>query len=202
MSKLICIDLGHGGPKPGAVGQVIVDGRPVQLLEKDVVFGLDHNAVGGIGVGNRVGHHLRKAGYRTVMTREADVDVDLMVRGRLAVRSKADVFISIHCNSHGDPAANGIEAWVHALQRNRADVLARSILEDMLRLPEFGGVRYRGVKTSSRLTVLHETYAYMPAVLIELPFLSNPNEAGLLADRYWREAAGSAIARAIGRFLV
>jgi len=200
MSKLICIDPGHGGPKPGAVGTIIVDGKSQRVAEKDVVWGTDHQAVGGIGVSNRVAHHLRKAGYRTILTRNADEDVDLAERARMAVRNKADLFVSIHCNSFGDPKANGIEAFVHPSQKNRAEVLARYILGDILKQPECRGIKDRGVKTA-KFSVLAGTYASMPAVLVELPFISNAREAGLLADRFFREAAGRAIASAICRFL-
>ncbi len=201
MNKLICIDPGHGGAKPGAVGKIIMNGQSQRLAEKDVVFGLDHNAQGGIGVSNRVGHHLRKNGLRTIMTREDDRDIELKERARIAVRNKADLFISIHCNSFTDPQANGIEVYVHPNQKNRAHILARHILDGILSQPECKGLRDRGVKTA-RFCVLEGTYRHMPAVLVELPFISNPKEAVLLADRHFREAVSSGIAASIRRFII
>lgn len=199
MNKLICIDPGHGGIKPGAVGKITINGCIQRLAEKDVVFGLDHNAPGGIGVSNRVGHHLRKNGYCTIMTREADCDIQLNERARIAVRNKAGVFVSIHCNSYADPQANGIEVYVHPNQKNGAQILSRHILDEILSQPECMGIRDRGVKTA-RFRVLEGTYAHMPAVLVELPFISNPKEATLLADRDFREATSAGIISAIGKF--
>lgn len=199
MNKLICIDPGHGGIKPGAVGKIIINGCSQRLAEKDVVFGLEHNALGGMGVSNRVGHHLRECGYRTIMTREDDRDVELNERARIAVRNKADLFVSIHCNSFTDPQANGIEVYVHPNQKNRAHILSRYILDEILRQPECKGIRDRGVKTA-RFRVLEGTYAHMPAVLVELPFISNPKEAAILADRHFREAASAGIISAIRKF--
>lgn len=199
MNKLICIDPGHGGIKPGAVGKIIIDGCAQRLAEKDVVFGLDHNAPGGIGVSNRVGHHLRKYGFRTIMTREDDRDIELYERAKIAVRNKADLFVSIHCNSYAESQATGIEVYVHPNQRNRAHILSRHILDEILRQPECKGVRDRGVKTA-RFRVLEGTYVHMPAVLVELPFISNLKEAFLLGDRHFREAASNGIASAIRKF--
>lgn len=199
MNKLICIAPGHGGIKPGAVGEVTINGCIQRLAEKDVVFGLNHNAPGGTGVSNRVGHHLREEGCRTIMTREADCDIQLSERARIAVRNKAGVFVSIHCNSYADSQATGVEVYVHPNQKNRAHILARHILDEILSQPECMGVRDRGVKTA-RFRVLEGTYAHMPAVLVELPFISNPKEATLLTDRHFREAASNGIASAIRKF--
>jgi len=201
MSKLVCIDAGHGGVKPGAVGKILSGGKLQKLMEKDVVFELDNEAIGGIGVANRIGHHLRKAGLRTIMTRKSDENVDLAERARIAVRNHAHLFVSVHCNSHTNPQANGIEVWAHPKDKRRARLLARYILDDILRQPECRGIVDRGIKTA-QFRVLSGTYAHMPAVLIELPFISNPVEAAMLADRNFREAAGKTIAGAIRRFLI
>ncbi|MHB9037102.1 MAG: N-acetylmuramoyl-L-alanine amidase family protein [Armatimonadota bacterium] len=200
MSKLICIDPGHGGPKPGSTGKVVANGKSVKLLEKDVVFGLNDQALGGNGVANRVGHHLRANGLHTVFTRSSDCDVDLSERARLAVRNKAGLFVSVHCNSFADTKSCGIEVYVHPSQKNHADQLARHILDEVLARPECSHLRDRGVKTA-KYRVLQGTYTRMPAVLVELPFISNPNEAKLLADRHFRESAAIGIAEGIRKFI-
>jgi N-acetylmuramoyl-L-alanine amidase len=200
MSKLICIDPGHGGPKPGSTGKVVANGKSVKLLEKDVVFGLDDEAVGGIGITNRVGHHLRADGFRTIMTRDDDCDIDLSERARIAVRNKAGLFVSMHCNSFADPKSGGIEVYVHPSQKNHADELARHILDEVLARPGCSHLRDRGVKTA-KYRVLQGTYTHMPAVLVELPFIRNPSEAKLLADRHFRESAAIGIAEGIRKFI-
>ena len=173
----------------------------MRLREKDVVFGYDDKAVGGIGVANRVGHYARRNGYSTVMTRDSDVYVLLADRAKIAVRNKADLFVSIHCNSYSDPKANGIEVYVHPNQKNKAHILAATILNEILLEPKCKGLRNRGVKTA-RFRVLEDTYKTMPSVLVELPFISNPVEAAMLADRYFRDAVSRGIVAGIQKFFI
>ncbi len=49
----------------------------------------------------------------------------------------------------------------------------------------------------SRLRVLRDTYRHMPAVLLEIGFLTNPHDARLLADKHFREAVAEEIADAL-----
>lgn len=190
--KVICIDAGHGGKDPGAVGN--------GLREKDVVWCDDHDATGGLGMANRIGHYLRKAGHETVYTRYSDRYVALRDRAAAAVSKKCDLFLSVHCNSASASSATGIEAYVHPQAYRREAALASGILKAIAALPESSGIRVRGVKTA-RFAVLSGTYRSMPAILLELPFVSNSKDAALLADRYWRDAAAKAIAGSIRRFL-
>ena len=89
----------------------------------------------------------------------------------------ADYFISLHTNASTSPDAGGSEAFVF----NRPSSAA-SLAEDILRgLNETTGLRNRGVSVRSGLYVLRKTA--MPAVLVELAFISNPEEAALMRDR-------------------
>ena len=89
----------------------------------------------------------------------------------------ADYFISLHTNASTSPDAGGSEAFVF----NRPSSAA-SLAADILRgLNETTGLRNRGVSVRSGLYVLRKTA--MPAVLVELAFISNPEEAALMRDR-------------------
>ena len=89
----------------------------------------------------------------------------------------ADYFISLHTNASTSPDAGGSEAFVF----NRPSSAA-SLAADILRgLNETTGIRNRGVSVRSGLYVLRKTA--MPAVLVELAFISNPEEAALMRDR-------------------
>jgi len=89
----------------------------------------------------------------------------------------ADYFISLHTNASSSPNAGGSEAFVF----NRPSSAA-SLAADILRnLNETTGLRNRGVSVRSGLYVLRKTS--MPAVLLELGFISNPEEAALMRDR-------------------
>ena len=86
----------------------------------------------------------------------------------------ADYFISLHTNAALDASASGSEAYVYALD-STAFYLAEDILEQLARST---GLRNRGVQARPTLYVLRKTA--MPAVLVELGFISNPSDAALM----------------------
>lgn len=88
----------------------------------------------------------------------------------------ADYFISIHTNASLSPSANGTEVLVYS-SPSRAASLADDVLEE---LTEITGFANRGVKLRPGLYVLRKTN--MPAILVELGFISNPYEANFMAN--------------------
>ncbi len=99
----IVIDAGHGGKDPGTSGHGI--------REKDVV----------LSVSRKVGAYLeRELGVRVVYTRTDDTFVPLAERGRIANRSGGKLFVSIHANAAGNPAAYGTETFFMGLAKNSA----------------------------------------------------------------------------------
>ena len=90
--------------------------------------------------------------------------------------SDADIFVSLHCNAaNGD--ARGSEVEVYDNNGGEACVLAQCILEQIVTSL---GTTDRGLKDRSGLAVLRGTS--MPAVLVELAFIDNPDDAKLLAN--------------------
>ena len=86
----------------------------------------------------------------------------------------ADLFVSLHTNASLDTSANGAESLVYRIPSTAAEI-ARSIQSSLTSLT---GLRNRGVVARPGLYVLRKTK--MPAVLVEMGFLSNPSEAALL----------------------
>lgn len=86
----------------------------------------------------------------------------------------ADYFISIHTNSSDIPSAGGVEAFSYS-RPSSAFSLGESILDN---LSEATGFRDRGMKVRPGLYVLRKTA--MPAILLEIGFISNPEEAALM----------------------
>ena len=101
----------------------------------------------------------------------------LRTRVQAANQWGADYFISLHCNANPNPQANGSEAYVYQ-RRGEAYPFAENILFEMTKTT---GLRNRGVMINPALYVLRRTM--MPAVLVEMGFITNPEEAQLLESQ-------------------
>ena len=88
----------------------------------------------------------------------------------------ADYFISLHTNASSIPEATGVEAFAYA-QPSRAFSLGEDIVES---LSEATGLKNRGMKVRPGLYVLRRTA--MPAVLVELGFITNATDAALMVE--------------------
>ena len=102
----------------------------------------------------------------------------LRVRVEQANAFGADLFISIHTNAAENPLATGTEALVYS----PSSTVAREVAERILRQLQLQtGLRNRGIVYRPGLYVLRRTQ--MPAVLVELGFITNPTDAALMVDR-------------------
>ncbi len=89
----------------------------------------------------------------------------------------ADYFISIHTNASSNPDASGTEAFAYS-SPSRAFSLGEDIVEG---ISAATGLRNRGMKVRPGLYVLRRTA--MPAVLVELGFITSPSDAALMNSR-------------------
>jgi len=168
----ICIDPGHGMPKdPGAVG-------PSGLKESVVV----------LEISRLVADMLQSGNISTLLTREQEVFVELGQRCELANDWGANYFVSIHCNSDG-PDAVGIET----LYKSQKGLMLASPVQRAL--VEATGDRDRGVKYRHDLHVLNATI--MPAILVEVAFISHPGTEARLKTEDYRALLAKAIAGAL-----
>ncbi|EGO63995.1 N-acetylmuramoyl-L-alanine amidase family protein [Acetonema longum] len=177
----ICIDPGHSGlPDPGAVG-------PGGTKESDITW----------AVAQKLRDILRTEGYQCLLTRCGDdpQSDDLAYRVRLANDAAADVFVSIHCNAAASSQAHGTETW-HCAGCTASRQLAKLIQAELAAALELTD---RGIKTGQSLYVLLHTL--MPAVLVELAFISNPAEEELLRQESFQHQAACAIAAGLGKWL-
>ena len=168
MSTKIYIDQGHNpvNPNAGAEGN--------GLREQDLVY----------VIGQRLAERLRADGNFEVRlsrpSRESQLgtstSTSLAARVNEANRWGADYFISLHTNAASSPSANGSEALVYD-KSGRSFGFAEDILTNMVNVT---GLRDRGVKARPGLYVLRKTR--MPAVLLELGFITNPGDAALMRD--------------------
>ncbi len=204
--RTVMIDPGHGGKDPGAQG---LRG----LTEKDV----------NLRFAKILGEALRKKGLTVLFTRTTDVFIPLEARTEMANTKGADLFVSIHCNSHGDAGSQGLETYSLNLANSRdaVRVAARenavsqkkvsdlqAILTDLMlsaktaeskdlaRLVQKRALSALRGSWRTRDRGPHEAPffvligANMPAVLVELGYITNPDEAKRLdADAYLRDLA-------------
>lgn len=92
---LIVIDPGHGGKDPGALGKKGTKEKTITLK-----------------ISKKLRELIRKRiGARVLLTREKDKFLELEERVEIANSKKADVFISIHVNSHPKKSIRGLEVY-------------------------------------------------------------------------------------------
>ena len=96
----------------------------------------------------------------------------------------ADYFISVHVNSNNNPNINGSEVYIYRTG-TKAEQLATDILNEIVRRV---GTKNNGVRTNPALYVLRKTN--MPAVLVELAYISNENDVEKLRNDQYQFAYG------------
>ncbi|MCH4552575.1 N-acetylmuramoyl-L-alanine amidase family protein [Aestuariibaculum lutulentum] len=100
---VVVLDAGHGGHDPGNMGN--------GYKEKDIA----------LKIVLEVGRMIEKnPDIKVVYTRKSDVFVDLFVRGQIANKANADLFVSVHCNAHHS-SAHGTETFVLGTHRNQTN---------------------------------------------------------------------------------
>ena len=176
----VVIDPGHGGPDVGAIG---IGG----IKESDVV----------LDVSRTVSKLLKEKGVKVRMTRNKEIDLDLPPRVAMANRTRADLFVSIHANaSRGKRKdVNGLETFYYSGWRGR--LLAEKIQKQILKVSP--GSPDRGVRRG-RYFVIKQTK--MPAVLVEIGFLTGRLDARRLEKTIHRKRVAYAIAKGILEYLL
>jgi len=210
--KTIVIDPGHGGKDPGAVSQ--------KRQEKQIVLSLSKT----------LRDILVKKGYNVRLTRETDVFLPLRKRTQFATNQKADLFVSIHTNASIVRSAAGIETYYLALASDESaqitamrenagaeynmkelDALVGRIPKERkstesLRLAELiqaqltsgKQVRDRGVKHAPFVVLIGTK---VPAVLVEVGFISNPTEGKKLTTKAYQRQLATSIAKGIEQYI-
>jgi len=135
------------------------------------------------------------ASFKVYLTRSNDRYINLYERANLANEIGADLFISMHLNAHTRSSVNGVEV-LYSPYSSKGSNLASSIQTQLVR--SLGAVN-RGIVPRPNLIVLRETK--MPAALVEIGFLSNPDEEKLLLQDSYLNKAASAIKNGIINFL-
>lgn len=173
MTKVL-IDPGHGGRDPGAVN------------------GNKHEAVAALSIAKKVGNRLKAKGITVKYSRAGNKFVSIPDRCRLSNDFDADLFVSIHLNSATNKKASGIETWRYEHVGPTTRSLANHVQSELIGVT---GAKDRGVKTTTGLYVLKHTKA--SAILIEVGFISNDEEAKKLFSENYQDKIARAIAAGI-----
>jgi N-acetylmuramoyl-L-alanine amidase len=185
--KLIYLDPGHGNYSDN--GYLDIGASAYGLDEKDVNY----------AVAVKARDLLINLGADVILTRtDVPETMTLYDRAGMANDAGADVFVSIHANAFTDPYANGTSTWFYAPVGNSFyDRDARLLLANLIQenLVTATGLSNYGVREAN-FAVTRETY--MPAVLIETAFITNPSDNTYLAS----ESGQAALAQGIVNGLV
>lgn len=153
----IVIDAGHGGKDPGANG---ASGKE----EKEYTLALS----------KKIYELLRQERmFEPYLTRTDDTYVALVDRAKFANELGADALISIHGNTFSDPEVSGTETYYYV---NSSRQLAYVLHEHLIHAQ---GFRDRNVRKQDWKVLV---YSEVPAVLVEIGYLTNNNEEAAMLD--------------------
>lgn len=174
--KKFYLDAGHGGSDPGAVNDNLGLEEKIAALDICLYLGEILEQQGALVYFSRIDNETYPA---------------LTHRATEANSYGADAFISIHLNSAENKAASGIETLVYSLNGTAAKI-AEKVQQNMIKAT---GWKDRGVKARPDLGVLRLTK--MPAILCEVGFISNDQEAKELFKKPTQQKLANAIAEGI-----
>jgi N-acetylmuramoyl-L-alanine amidase len=174
--RTVVIDAGHGGKDNGGMS---TRRMPNRLREKDLT----------LDTARRVRTNLRRAGFRTVMTRDTDSFVELDDRVAMADKEGGDaILVSIHYNASGNERANGPETYYwRSDSHGLATRIERRLAGDTG--PHPGGV----IRRRLRLT----RNARIPSVLCECAYVTNVADNRRAGDPGFRQKVANAIAEGV-----
>jgi len=176
----VVIDPGHGGKDPGAIGIDGVHEKDINLTIAQMVYlkSLDHPDL------------------RIVLSRRGDEYIYPTDRALEANRIGADLYVSIHANAFSSSSVSGVETLVHETQGRETGSyrLAEVVQEHVIAAT---GAIDRGIKWAP----LFIRRAEMPAVLVEVGFITNRLESKRLQKLSYQSTLADAILDAILEFL-
>ncbi|MCD4690289.1 N-acetylmuramoyl-L-alanine amidase [bacterium] len=209
----VMIDPGHGGNDTGSTG-------PTGLTEKEVTLGVAHE----------LSRALQREGYYVFMTRSSDSFVPLARRAEIANMAEADIFVSLQCGAWYSSAASGFKVHFHAHPASARKSGSRGLIREFPGSvpPELAGhlwSRVHGSHTTESRTFARNVRdalaavidtpnrgvtagdatvlagCAMPAIMVELGYITNWAEEELLGDPDYQREIARAVARGVTVFM-
>jgi N-acetylmuramoyl-L-alanine amidase len=178
--RVVVIDPGHGGVDPGVVGH--------GLAEADVV----------LDIAARVEGRLAATGVAAVLTRGVGNGPDDVSRATLAQDVGADVVLSLHCDGHGSPRASGIATFFWGDDRVGARSAVGERLAQLVQSEVTARTGLVDLRSHACTTDLVRI-TRMPAIQVEVGYLTNPDDAARLGDPAFRDAVAESLLIAVQR---
>ncbi len=202
---LVVVNPGHGGTDRGYQGS---DG----ILEKEIT----------LAIAKHVETYCQQNGIRVVLTRDGDYERRPLERVQIANQSGGQLFLSLHCNASYSAEAEGTHLYVNSSMWHRQSddsvssagsatrerkITALSQEDFLNQSLDFASILREQLKTSTEnrtplteipLTTLSEVY--MPALLIELGYLSNAADLEKLTNFDSQAAIAESIGAAIAEY--
>lgn len=175
---IVVVDPGHGEPgNPGSGGRS-------GLRERDM----------NLDMAKRLKVLLEEAGVKVVMTRSEDATVlGNPERAEIANKNHANLFFRIHCDSSSNPQDAGTRTlWYKTDSKRPAEIIQKAMVKEL-------GLQDLGTRQQFLVGFHH---AEVPAVLVEVAYISNPSEEKLLADPSFRQRAAQGMYDGIVEYLV
>lgn len=186
VSKIIYLDAGHGGPDPGTVYK--------NIYEKDI----------NLEIVKKLAFVLEQEGAICYLTRYGDYDLsnnyaisrkksDLNNRAKIINESDADIYISIHLNSIESSTWSGAQVFyddVNIKNKDLAILMQQILSEDLKTKREVNEIN--NMLLNRKITI--------PGVLIEVGFLSNPNDRYKLQQSDYQYKIAESIKRGIVKY--
>lgn len=218
-ARRICLDAGHGGHDPGAIGRGGTQEKDVTLA---VVLKLERLI-------------RTQLGADVVLTRDSDVFIPLEERTAIANSSGADMFLSVHINSARNRTGRGLETYYLSFAKSaaaeelaaRENAISQATMKDLNNLVKaiatnskidesrdfagivqkynysglsttFKGVLDRGVHTAPFYVLIG---ANMPSILTEVGFISNPDEERWLKSEAYQQKLAESLLEGVKSYL-
>jgi N-acetylmuramoyl-L-alanine amidase len=180
IGRIVVLDPGHGGDDTGTIAH--------GLVESEVMLDL----------ARRIEGRLSAIGVTVLFTRSATTGPEELSRAMMANQARADIMLSLHCDSTDQSRASGVATFFYGLNRFGAFSAVGEHLANLVQREIVARTGLTDCRTHARGWVLLQR-TQMPTVRIEAGYLSHQEDAARLADPAFLDTLAEAIVIALQR---
>lgn len=180
--NIVVLDAGHGGTDPGALRAL----NGVTIYEKDINFSIIYSRT-------KKYFNAKDSDIKVYYSRYDNTKVDLYKRAAFAKEVGADLFVSLHMNANNGTSIRGTEIYYSDVNNKICSMglNSKTLASIFLKyLPKAVGTTTRGIRSQAYVVVKYNT---VPAILIELGFMSNSADLALMTNASFQEKAAKSI---------